>query len=385
MTSRRSALPVARMPDSTGIVSWVHFGDLHMTTRAEENYRDFCSLIDEINDVMADSLSFGYLPGDNADHGERAEYALVREGLDRLNLPWFAIVGDHDVHLKSHDNFLRFMMPQAFYSFEAGACRFFALDSFAFDDPRLFDISDAQLEWLGHELLLARAARKYSVVLLHCYPSELGKSAEPLRNLLHTYDVCLVDMGHTHYNEIAHDGRTVYTTTRSTGQTEEGPVGFSVTNIDRGVVSWRFKVLGEWPLVMITSPADERLKTHHATSMRDGRMIIRVKAWSDKELVHGLASIDDRRMSLERVPGSPLWQAEVNTESLGKGIYSLKVEVTDVQGKSGIDVIRVAVNSPQESTVDVRDGLDKDNTVGAWPERGILGTQLGPNKNGRKW
>ena len=98
MTSRRSALPVARMPDSTGIVSWVHFGDLHMTTRAEENYRDFCSLIDEINDVMADSLSFGYLPGDNADHGERAEYALVREGLDRLNLPWFAIVGDHDVH-----------------------------------------------------------------------------------------------------------------------------------------------------------------------------------------------------------------------------------------------------------------------------------------------
>jgi hypothetical protein len=55
----------------------------------------------------------------------------------------------------------------------------------------------------------------------------------------------------------------LYTATRSTGQVEEGPVGFSVTNIDSGIVSWRFKPLGEWLLVMITAPSDERLKTHH--------------------------------------------------------------------------------------------------------------------------
>jgi Icc protein len=24
-------------------------------------------------------------------------------------------------------------------------------------------------------------------------------------------------------------------------------------------------------------------------------------------------------------------------------------------------------------------------SIGAWPERHILGTQLGPNRNGRKW
>jgi hypothetical protein len=32
----------------------------------------------------------------------------------------------------------------------------------------------------------------------------------------------------------------------------------------------------------------------------------------------------------------------------------------------------------------VADGSDKDS-VGAWPEKGILATQLGPNRNGRKW
>ena len=28
---------------------------------------------------------------------------------------------------------------------------------------------------------------------------------------------------------------------------------------------------------------------------------------------------------------------------------------------------------------------DQDNALGAWPEHGLLGTQLGPNKNGRQW
>jgi hypothetical protein len=74
------------------MVSWVHFGDLHMTTRHEQNYRDFVSLIEEVNRVLGDSLNFAYLPGDNADHGRIDEYELVRDGLDQLKLRWFAIV-----------------------------------------------------------------------------------------------------------------------------------------------------------------------------------------------------------------------------------------------------------------------------------------------------
>ena len=44
--------------------------------------------------------------------------------------------------------------------------------------------------------------------------------------------VALVDMGHTHYNELANDGRTIFAATRSTGQIEEGPVGYSIATID---------------------------------------------------------------------------------------------------------------------------------------------------------
>jgi hypothetical protein len=28
---------------------------------------------------------------------------------------------------------------------------------------------------------------------------------------------------------------------------------------------------------------------------------------------------------------------------------------------------------------------DLDNVLAAWPEHGLLGTQFGPNKNGKKW
>jgi Icc protein len=55
-------------------------------------------------------------------------------------------------------------------------------------------------------------------------------------------------MGHTHYNELANDGRAICAATRSTGQIEEGPAGFSVTTIDKEVIGWTFNLCqnGRW-------------------------------------------------------------------------------------------------------------------------------------------
>jgi len=251
----------------------------------------------------------------------------------------------------------------------------------------VFDISSEQPKWLQQELELARVIHKRCVLFLHCYPSELGTSSSALRDLIKRYGVLLVDMGHTHYNEIANDGLTLYTATRSTEQIEEGPVGFSVTNFDNGVVSWRFKPLGEWPLVMITAPVDERLSTHREPPlhMAGERMTVRVKVWSDRKLLRGCAAIGEQKVDLEQLAGSALWQANLDTEGLSDGVYSLTVNFTDADGKSGEDVIRVVLNSLGQYKAVIRAGQDKDSVIGAWPERGILGTQLGPNKNGRKW
>ena len=387
MTSTSIERRAPGLSDRSEIVSWVHFGDLHMTTRHEQNYRDSVSLTEEVNRVMADSLNFAYLPGDNTDHGGIDEYELVRQGLDQLNLPWFAIVGDHDVHAKSHDNFKRFMMPEAFYRFDLGLYSFLALDAFASNNPKTFGISEEQLHWLWQELGAIAAAQERSVLFLHCYPSELGEFSSPLRNLIKKYNVRLVDMGHTHYNEIANDGHTLYTATRSTGQIEEGPVGFSITNLDHDVVSWRFKPLGEWPFVMITSPGDERLLTNPEVAPRTvvKKMPVRVKAWSDRKLLHGYAEIGDQRVDLEQIEKSAVWQATVQTDRLPDGISQLTVHFEDEDGKLAHDTIRFINPSSGLWKPASRNPGDSENTIGAWPEHGILGTQLGPNKNGRKW
>jgi hypothetical protein len=43
--------------DETGILSWLHFGDLHITEQHEENYRDILALIDHANTHIADAVN----------------------------------------------------------------------------------------------------------------------------------------------------------------------------------------------------------------------------------------------------------------------------------------------------------------------------------------
>jgi Icc protein len=194
-------------------------------------------------------------------------------------------------------------------------------------------------------------------------------------------------MGHTHYNEIANDGHTLYTATRSTGQIEEGPVGFSITNLDHDVVSWRFRPLGEWPFVIITSPGDERLLTNAEAAPRTlvKKMAVRVKVWSDRKLLRGHAEIGDQRVDLEQIAQTAVWHASFDIDRLPEGVNRLTAHFEDGNGKSARDTIRLINPASGQSKSASRIPGDSDNAIGAWPEHGILGTQLGPNKNGRKW
>jgi len=107
-------------PDAAGVVSWVHFGDLHMTKAGEQNHLDLAEIVNEFNQAFADTVSFVFLPGDVADDGSRSAYAVVRGELDRLNVSWCAIIGDHDVHEKSFANFEESMSEQTRYAFTVG-------------------------------------------------------------------------------------------------------------------------------------------------------------------------------------------------------------------------------------------------------------------------
>src|ERR1700760_557628 len=113
-------------------VSWIHIGDLHMTRPGEQNEIDLGRIVDKINTVYAKGeVDFVFIPGDIADDGSVIAYEAVRQHLDRLELPWFGIVGDHDVHEESFDNFQNYISDTLYGRFMVGPYRFLRLNAFS--------------------------------------------------------------------------------------------------------------------------------------------------------------------------------------------------------------------------------------------------------------
>jgi 3',5'-cyclic-AMP phosphodiesterase len=202
------------------------------------------------------------------------------------------------------------------------------------------------------------------------------------------HHVLMVDMGHTHYNEIANDGRTIYAATRSTGQIEEGPVGFSVANIDGGVVSWKFVPLGEWPLVMITTPADQAfiIDPTQADQVVRGVTEVRANAWAANGIDSAKCRIDDRPWQpMWQVGSGPMWSRIWNSSEVADGPHDITVLARCADGRIAADTISVLTSQSGCYQAPQRQPGDNANAIGAYPSKGLLGTQLGPNKNGRKW
>jgi hypothetical protein len=368
------------------LLSWVHFGDLHITGENERNYQDFLALIEQVNANLTGQIDFAVLPGDNADDGSEEQFSLVKHAIDGLRAPLHILPGDHDRKPGGLDAYYKVLaaerLPKAL-TVSGCRCLFLDIVSAGSGGPD-FRLGADQTEWLEQELSAAERAKERSVVFMHAYPADLRENAKQVRDMFARYRVAAVDMGHTHYNELTNDGRTIYAATRSTGQIEEGPVGFSVMAVDRGVVSWRFKPLDTaWPFVLITSPADQRLITNaeDRDQVAHGRFDVRALAWSGDGILTCACRIDDGPwLAMSRVSGTSSWQCSCEAPNRD---FDLTVRASDSAGKSDSQTIRVAregYRAPQRKA----DGSDAD-AVGAWHEMGILGTQLGPNRNGRKW
>lgn len=370
--------PLPAGPDCT--VTWIHLGDLHMTEAGEQNEIDLGRIVDCINQVYAKhGVSFVYLPGDIADDGSTTAYAAVRSHLDRLQLPWCGIVGDHDVHERSFANFRQFIAENLTGAFTVGRYRFLRLNAFSEPRPDAFIVSNDQLCWIEDELKAVQQRNERAVLLLHCYPSDLKQGGDALATLLQRYPVLLVDMGHTHYNELSNDGKVLYSATRSTGQIEEGPVGFSVITLDGDTVSWHFVEPGKPDLIAITAPADRRLEVSQDGSTSTEGTEVHAKVWSREHVERVTATFAGTSVALTS-SYQVLWTGTLPLHREATG--SITVEATTTSGTQFSSSIEVASGDSAERKFAA---VDQDNAIGAWEERGILGTQLGPNKNGRKW
>ncbi|KTS36859.1 metallophosphoesterase [Methylobacterium indicum] len=364
-------------------LAFAHIGDLHLTGAEADNARDFAAIVAQLNDVSGNEgagLDFVFVPGDNADNGRPEQYALVRAGLDRLRLPAHVITGDHDMEGGSLDAFYGGLdAPRLPYAVEVRGVRCLFLDMCGpgSGGPD-FRLGADQVAWLAAEL--DRAGTRPCALFMHSYPADLkGEGeAERVADLVHRGPVRLVEMGHTHYNELANDGRTVYAATRSTGQIEEGPVGYAVAAIDGGVTSWRFKELARpWPFVLITAPADRRLACDAGQVVGED-VTLRALVLGPAETVE--YRIDDGAWRpMGREDGARCYATTITWPADARAIA---VRATG-GGATDTDTIEPATD-PNGLPTSRGIGSDAD-ALGAWEARGLLGTQLGPNRNGRQW
>lgn len=364
------------------VMSWLHIGDLHITREIEQNYVDLKRIVGLMNGLPAGSVDFALLPGDNADNGTPEQFRLVRDAVASLPMPLHILPGDHDFEPHALDAFYDVLgvehLPKA-VTVQGHRCLFLDVVS-AGSGGSDFRLGEAQLRWVERELAAAEAASQDAVVFMHTYPTDLKAGAEQLGALLASPHVTCVDMGHTHYNELSNDGATIFMATRSTGQIEEGPPGFSVAAVEGRGVSWRFKPIeSAWPFVLITRPTDRRLSTQ-ASQTNDNAPVVRAKVLSDTAITAVEMRADAGMWTpMRRVPdGVALWEAPVPA-----GTSYLAVRSLDAKGRSDQDQVEPIGHgwtAPERRA----DGSDADR-IGAWPERGIMGTQLGPNRNGRKW
>jgi 3',5'-cyclic-AMP phosphodiesterase len=360
---------------------FLQIGDLHITDSGLQNHTDLRRIVDEVNENTAGNIDFVYLPGDNADDGTPEQFRIVHDELSRLILPWHAIPGDHDFKPRSLDDFYAGLHVRKLpYVAEISGCRCVFLDvvSRGTGGPD-FRLGAARLLWLHGQIEAAQRDHKTAAVFMHAYPADLGEEAAELAAMFDESPVALVSMGHTHYNEISNDGRTIFTTTRSTGQIEEGEAGFAFAAVDGGAVSWRFKPLNSsWPFVMITSPADRRLAIAPHSSQGNICQEVSASAWGAVPIAQAEFRIDDQAWQPMCGGDGGLFGAELKAPERP---FRLSVRVIDQHRNQDTDTIDVA---PYVAAARKPTGSD-DGGIGAWLERHLLATQLGPNRNGRKW
>src|SRR5487761_2317629 len=290
---------------SNGVVSWVHIGDLHIQTADMQNYKDFQSILQELNQEFAGGVNFAVLPGDNANEGSDSEYHLI---------------------------FLEAMNNSGANSLTQGS---------------------TEWNWFASDLRAASAAGKQSVLVMHPFFLNQLPDLTDFQSLVQQNHVIMVDSGHTHTNDLANDGHIIYAATRSTGQDTEVADGVAVATIDHGIISWKFDPLGQFPFVEITSPGDGPLITS-AAGIAHGNQTIDAKAFSTSSIASASYQIDGGT-SISMTGGSAdMWTAAWDTTKVGKGEHKITVTVKDQAGKTATDSILAQVDQSDTYSLGTR-------------------------------
>jgi len=319
------------MNPNTVVFVWP--GDLHLEFPDRPNYNTALWMADEVNQlVRPDFVQFA---GDNVQHAREGEWQLFKNVSDKLQMPFHALVGDHDAHHDPGCRSYQARLGPTYHAFTVGEFRFICLNTMQY---RPLGLSDEQVIWFRYEVDAALARKERVVVFQHHYPFQVwedfaGPGIEAWREIVQTRPITAVFAGHTHYGQVANDGRNVYVATRSIGEPEGGPAGFAVVVLEGDDLALAYRTPEDkGPLALITHPRRLILATQPAHIVT-GPTECRVRGWSRTPITSAQSRIDDGEWTDMRANGEMTWTFPLAGDLLPKGEHSVEVRLISEEGE----------------------------------------------------
>lgn len=323
-------------------VVFVWPGDLHLETPERPNFETAKWMAEDVNELIRPD--FVQFAGDNVQHARDHEWELFKDVTSRLKVPFYALVGDHDAHHDPGCYSYQANVGATYQAFTVGCYRFICLNT---NQYKPLGLSPEQVIWFRYEVDTALTRQERVVVFQHNYPFQVwedfaGPGIEEWREIMQTRPITALFSGHTHYGQLANDGRNVYVATRSIGDPEGGPAGYAVVHLDDEELAIIYRSREDrGPVALITHPRRVILATK-AAHIVTGPTECRARAWSQTPIVSSQARIDEGPWSEMRMTGDMAWSFAIPGDTLAKGEHTLEIRLIDENKDQGTDRITFA-------------------------------------------
>ena len=323
------------MADIHDPVTFVVPGDLHLTEADLDNHLAALRVVDEVNQLIRPD--FVQFIGDNVQDATEAQFRLFDDLRGRLAAPHFALVGDHDVKGDPGASGFRVRFGRTYGSTSLRGFRFVRLDT---QQSKPMGLLPEQVEWFRAEVDAALDAGERPVIFQHNYPFQVwenfdGPGVDDWRGIVQTRRVVGLLCGHTHYWQVANDGRNASVAVRSIGDPEGGPPGYLVGHLggEDFAIGYR-SIEDRGPFILVTHPREAILATSPAHVV-SGRDRVEARVWSIEGISSVLGRVDDGDwFELESGPAGR-WTAPLSGQMPAKGRHRLEVRALDDRGLEG--------------------------------------------------
>lgn len=155
----------------------------------------FTNLKKVVDDINArDNLSFVIFGGDIADQGLLKDYELFYKIVEKLNVPYLTVIGNHD-YLSNGGVIYQRMFGDYNYSFEFNECKFILFDNIVWESNKT-----PNFDWLLKQLIASKAfSQRFVIAHIPPFSDQLNIDMEhTYQSLMAENDVSMSINGHIH-------------------------------------------------------------------------------------------------------------------------------------------------------------------------------------------